>query len=121
MVRDIESLIEFLYLKSINSPLNFDRILVNPKLGDSLVGKICIINTIYGLPDLELADGVINRFQDPYINSPNPYIRFTNILSDDLHVHTENNLFYFGLVPESLITEGNCFDYIEKQRLLLIQ
>lgn len=115
MVRNLESLIEYLYLKSIRSDLLNKNILVNPTDRDNVFGKICIINKSYNLPDLTLASEVIDRRVTPYDFKKNPYIRSVEIYQDDVFVMPIKNIFYFGKIPNDLLSQGECYRYLNSQ------
>lgn len=116
MVRDIESLIEYLYLKSINSDLlEGDNILVNPTKDDQVFNKICIINKSYDVPDLSLSNQVINRFIDKYDNVKNEYIKYINVAQDDIFVFPKDGVYYFGIIPNYYLTQGPCYEYLNSQ------
>lgn len=118
MVRDIESLIEKIYLKFRSPFLDTSNIIVNPKLTDNIKGKYVIINFITEnlRKDFEDAIEVVSRI--PYEDLPiEPYLLIDNSLVEtlglpDLVVRQVNGVYYFGAIPSKLIKEGNCYDYI---------
>lgn len=101
MVRDFSSLIEYLYLKSINSPLLGESIIVNPRSDDFVGGKICIINENYQTPDLSLAKKVINRNIDHYILKRNKLITPINMIGDLQFVCSYEGNCLLGELPET--------------------
>jgi hypothetical protein len=115
MVRDLESLIEYLYLKATRSDLLERDFIVNPTSSDNIFGKVCIINKVYDVPDLRTASFVIDRRKDLYKTGRNPYIRGVDIYQDDVFVMPIKNIFYFGKVPESLLNYGECYKYLNNQ------
>lgn len=115
MVRDLESLIEYLYLKFTDEDLLKEDLIVNPTYSDQVIGKTCIINNYYQLPDLRLADSVINRLESGYESARNPFIRGLRDEVDGLFVFPRNFIFYFSRVPGDWIYPNNCFNYLDSQ------
>lgn len=122
MIRDIKSLIEYLYLKFKSDDIQFRSVIVNPTEDDDVFGRICIINDYYDVPDLSLSSQIINRLQEsPYeeMESSNPYIRGINIEeANRLFVYLKDNIYYFSsVIPDHLVKDKNCFSYLKDQIL----
>lgn len=116
MVRDIESLIEFLYLKSINSNLAEDEnVIVNPTESDSVISRTCIINKSYAVPDLSYANKVIDRNVQEYNYTNNPLIESIAIEDAELFIVAIRNKVYFGHIPDTLNISGPCMNYLKYQ------
>lgn len=115
MVRDLESLIEYLYLKSVRSDLLEKNPLVNPTHRDKVLGRVCIINKSYEVPDLRTASAVIDRRIQGYDLVKNPYIRGVDICQEDIFVMPIKKIFYFGRIPEYLLNYGECYQYLNNQ------
>ena len=120
MIRDIKSLIEYLYLKFKGEDKQIRSVIVNPTKDDDVFGRICIINDYYDVPNLSLSSKVINRLQDsPYELSEesNPYIRGIDIEeANRILVYPKDNIYYFSkIIPDHLIKDRNCFFYLKEQ------
>lgn len=117
MVRDLESLIEYLYLRSIDSELLDSKVIVNPRKSDKVLGKVVIINKIYEHPNLAFADQVIRRDldEDAYLPNKNPFIAGINIgILNSVFVFPVNNVFYFGDIPSEFL-QHPCYQYLFDQ------
>ena len=120
MIRDIESLIEYLYLKVSNPGLLWEKWIVNPTECDKCSGHIVIINKLYDLPIISDCSQLISRIPGlgfnviPYdYELDNEFIKILPMISDRLEVFKNEELYYFSEVPKSLIKPGNCYSYLD--------
>jgi hypothetical protein len=119
MVRDLESLIEYLYLRFTNDPILDSKVVVNPTPSDFIVDRICIINKSYSVPDLQLAKLIIDRSEENYWynREVNPYIvGVPELFSEEIQVLPIKDIFYFSQVPQILsFIKHPCFNYLDEQ------
>lgn len=122
MIRDIESLIEYLYLRVANPGLLWEKIIVNPIDTDNCNGHTVIINKLYDLPIVTGADQIISRIPElgfnviPYdVSIDNKFISKLPLVSDRLEVFKDEDVFYFSDIPNHLISDENCYWYLNSK------